>query len=119
MSRVSRTGVEVEPGLSRPKQKRRRVTWGRRCTSVEILVVKHIPSGYGLLADSASHRKELKRDEKVLIDAKDCAAAQLFVLGILECQNLIISNGCLLYAWSKYQKLPERQRQQAAILLTK
>lgn len=78
-----------------------------------------IPSGYGLLADLASHRKELRRDEKVLIDAKDCAAAQLFVLGTLECQNLIISKGCLLCAWSKYQKLPERQRQQAAIFLMK
>jgi hypothetical protein len=37
---VSRTGAEDEPGLSRPEQKRRRVTWGRRCASVEIPVVK-------------------------------------------------------------------------------
>ena len=36
VSRVSRTGAEVEPGLSWPDQKRRRVTWGNRCASVEI-----------------------------------------------------------------------------------
>jgi hypothetical protein len=42
VSRVGRTGAEVEPGLSRPKQKRRRVTWGRRCASVEIPVVEHL-----------------------------------------------------------------------------
>ena len=36
---MSRTGAEVELGLSRPEQKRRRVTWGRKCTSVEIPVV--------------------------------------------------------------------------------
>jgi hypothetical protein len=40
VSRVSRTGAEVEPGLSRPEQKRRRVTWGKWCASVEIPVVK-------------------------------------------------------------------------------
>jgi hypothetical protein len=28
---VSRTGAEVEPGLTWPEQKRRRVTWGNRC----------------------------------------------------------------------------------------
>ena len=39
---VSRTGAEVEPGLSRPEQKRRRVTRGRRWASVEIPVVKQI-----------------------------------------------------------------------------
>jgi hypothetical protein len=37
---VSRTGAEVEPGLSWPEQKQRRVTWGRRWASVEIPVVK-------------------------------------------------------------------------------
>jgi hypothetical protein len=39
VSRVSRTGAEVEPGLSRPEQKRRRVTWGKRYASVEVPVV--------------------------------------------------------------------------------
>jgi hypothetical protein len=39
VSRVSRTGAEVEPGLSGPEQKRRRVTWGKRCASVEVPVV--------------------------------------------------------------------------------
>jgi hypothetical protein len=39
VSRVSRTGAEVEPGLSRAEQKRRRVTWGKRCASVEVPVV--------------------------------------------------------------------------------
>jgi hypothetical protein len=39
VSRVSRTRAEVEPGLSRPEQKRRRVTWGRRCARVEVPVV--------------------------------------------------------------------------------
>jgi hypothetical protein len=36
---VSRTGGEVEPGLSRAEQKRRRVTWGKRCARVEVPVV--------------------------------------------------------------------------------
>ena len=39
---VSRTGAGVEPGLSRPEQKRRRVTWGKRCASVEVPVVLQI-----------------------------------------------------------------------------
>ena len=40
VSRVSRTGAEVEPGLSWSEQKRRGVTWGKRWASVEIPVVK-------------------------------------------------------------------------------
>jgi hypothetical protein len=41
VNRVSRTRARPEPGLSRAERKRRRVTWGRRCASVEIPVVKH------------------------------------------------------------------------------
>ena len=36
---VSRTGAEVEPALSRPEQKRRRVTWGSRWAGIKIPVV--------------------------------------------------------------------------------
>jgi hypothetical protein len=40
VGRVGRTRAAVEPGLSRLEQKRRRVTWRRRCASVEIPTVK-------------------------------------------------------------------------------
>jgi hypothetical protein len=39
VSRVSRTGAEVAPGLSRAEQKRRWVTWGKRWASVEVPVM--------------------------------------------------------------------------------
>jgi hypothetical protein len=38
---VSRTGAEVDPGLRRPEQKRRRVTWRKRCAIVEVPAVLH------------------------------------------------------------------------------
>ena len=80
MSRVSRTGAEVEPGFRRTEQKQRRFTCCERCASVEVPVL--LRGVTAIDQDRERINVDINVDE---IDAIDAFRGQTVVEESLNC----------------------------------